>query len=125
MRCAFPDRRSGCPSRAKCSGMMHAVHRARSIVLLCIVIATSAGVALAPASAQTRQKPHVVPPLTGTEMPACTLRSAGGAIAPTFVDPNTECGPPAADPVPDGQDIVVSIPPGPSFTVGDIPPTWW
>jgi hypothetical protein len=35
------------------------------------------------------------------------------------------CGAGAADPVPDGQPIRVSMPPGPTFTVGSIPASWW
>jgi hypothetical protein len=41
------------------------------------------------------------------------------------VDTTAHCGAPAADPVPDGVPIVVSVPPGPAFTVGRIPKTWW
>jgi hypothetical protein len=35
------------------------------------------------------------------------------------------CGAAAAQPVPDGQPIVVEIPPAPAFTVGQISASWW
>src|SRR4051794_29731218 len=35
------------------------------------------------------------------------------------------CGPAAADPVPDGQPIIVSMSPAAPFTVGAIPPGSW
>ncbi|WP_433731674.1 hypothetical protein ACQP2Y_23315 [Actinoplanes sp. CA-051413] len=42
-------------------------------------------------------------------------------------DPTADarCGSAAADPVPDGQPIVVSMPPAPAFTVGAIPAASW
>jgi hypothetical protein len=36
-----------------------------------------------------------------------------------------DCSPPSPTPVPDGQPIVVSLPPAPLFTVGKISPTVW
>jgi hypothetical protein len=45
-------------------------------------------------------------------------------VGRAFVDTNTECGPPAADPVQNGKDVVVRVLPV-SFTVGRIPATWW
>jgi hypothetical protein len=43
------------------------------------------------------------------------------------LDPDVSCAPldDEVAPVPDGQPIVVTIPPGPTFTVGQIPPAWW
>ncbi len=43
----------------------------------------------------------------------------------TRLDSLTRCSRPSRDPVPDGRPIVVTIPPGPSFTVGKIPASWW
>ncbi len=40
-------------------------------------------------------------------------------------DPAGGCGVAAPDPVPDGQPIVVALPPGPGFTVGQLPALWW
>ncbi|GAA3347339.1 hypothetical protein GCM10020358_61750 [Amorphoplanes nipponensis] len=42
-------------------------------------------------------------------------------------DPTADarCGPAAPDPVPDGEPIVVTMPPAPAFTVGRIPATAW
>lgn len=49
-------------------------------------------------------------------------RTALGTADPTA---DAGCGPAAADPVPDGQPIVVSMPPAPAFTVGAIPASSW
>jgi hypothetical protein len=43
----------------------------------------------------------------------------------SVADPAGGCGVAAPDPVPDGQPIVVSLPPGPGFTVGELPALWW
>lgn len=64
-----------------------------------------------PAMAASQPKPHV---LKLAESPAEQAPTAGDL-----------CGPPVSDPVPDGQSILVTMPPGPSFTVGQIPATWW
>src|SRR3954470_3545886 len=72
-------------------------------------------IALVPAQAATAPdppvKPHVLPPLTEPELPP--------------VEAGTGCGRAAPEPVPDGKPIVVTIPPGPTFTVGRIPAAWW
>jgi hypothetical protein len=69
-------------------------------------------------------RPHYVPPLTVTELPQGLPHGAAPGLASSAV-PDTGCGPAAADPVPDGEDIVVKIGFGPSFTVGAIPASWW
>ncbi|HVN13376.1 MAG TPA: hypothetical protein VMT69_14875 [Kineosporiaceae bacterium] len=102
--------------------------RTRGVAVVVIVAATGAITAVAATSTQAAPtppiRPHVQKPLTSTDLPEGSLvvHPQGDAV---LVDPNTQCGAPAADPVPDGQPIVVSIPPGPSFTVGQIPATWW
>ena len=99
------------------------MQRARLVAVL-VALAAVVSPGLLPTPAQAAPKPHLQQPLTSTEMPAGSLvvRPEGTAA---LVDPNTQCGAAAADPVPDGEDIVVTMPPGPSFTVGQIPPTWW
>ena len=56
---------------------------------------------------------------------AHTIAAFASEASASAVDTNTQCGPAAPDPVPDGQPIVVTIQPGPSFTVGQIPSDWW
>lgn len=99
--------------------------RRRHLVLAPAALAgfTAALISL-PTGTQAASKPHIQKSLTATDVPAGSLVVRPDAAA-SLVDPNTQCGAPAADPVPDGEDIVVTIPPGPSFTVGDIPATWW
>jgi hypothetical protein len=55
------------------------------------------------------------------------LYRAGGKKAADADDPtaNARCGTAAPDPVPDGEDIVVSLAPAPSFTVGKISAASW
>ncbi len=105
--------------------MIGGMHRPR--IMIALVAVAGAGVALLsnPADASTPPvAPHWIAPLSSTEEPAGAVQvNATGAA--TLVDPNTQCGGPSADPVPDGQDIVVTIGTGPSFTVGKIPATWW
>lgn len=72
----------------------------------------AAMVALVPASASAVSTPSPKPHILG--------------LADVNTDaPGDLCGAAAADPVPDGEDIVVSLPPGPVFTVGKIPASWW
>jgi hypothetical protein len=97
--------------------------RARRRALVAAVAAGALLLAL-PTTTQAASKPHIQQPLTSAEEPAGTVVVNPEGTA-TIVDPNTQCGSPAADPVPDGEDIVVTISPGPSFTVGAIPSTWW
>src|SRR3954447_6677095 len=69
-------------------------------------------------------RPHYVPPLTVTDLPPGLPRSGAAGLAPVAV-PDLGCGPAAPDPVLDGEPIVVKMGFGPSFTVGEIPATWW
>ncbi|MGZ4603773.1 MAG: hypothetical protein ACXV0U_09270 [Kineosporiaceae bacterium] len=105
--------------------------RTRGVVAVAAIATAGMVVAFVPTSTQAasappapRVRPHVQKPLTSTDMPAGSLVVHPEGTA-ALVDPNTQCGAAAADPVPDGQPIVVSIPPGPNFTVGQIPASWW
>ncbi|HJT37877.1 MAG TPA: hypothetical protein VJ818_05585, partial [Actinomycetota bacterium] len=88
----------------RCSASTLGRHAALVALALVLVLTAEAG-----ASAGSRPKSHTVKTLSSE----------------TSVDPTVDCGAPAADPVPDGQDIVVTIGLGPSFTVGQIPSDWW
>jgi hypothetical protein len=83
---------------------------------MALVMALAGGfVLLAPAqavtTADTPVAPHILPPLAETDLPP--------------VETGTGCGRAAPTSVPDGKPIVVSVPPGPTFTVGRIPAGWW
>jgi hypothetical protein len=82
----------------------------RRALLRCAVLLLALGpvAVAAPPSWAGRARPHVL------RLPDDADPAADGG-----------CGPPAADPVPDHQPIVVTLPPGPSFTVGQIPASWW
>ncbi|GLY95535.1 heparinase II/III family protein [Actinoplanes sp. NBRC 103695] len=75
---------------------------------------------------------HVVPsdPLVSDDAKAVveTYRAVVPSVRKKKLDDPTAnygCGAAAADPVPDGEPIVVSLPPGPNFTVGSIPASSW
>lgn len=76
------------------------------------------------AAADGSTKPHYVPPLTVTELPQGLPHAGARGLAPV-AGPDLGCGPAAPDPIPDEEPIVVKIGFGPSFTVGEIPATWW
>jgi hypothetical protein len=99
--------------------------RTRTLAVLAAIAIGGAGVALLPAPSQAAKTPQIEQPLTVTEVPQGAIQGSGTAAAATLIDTNTQCGREARDPVPDGEDIVVTILPGPSFTVGEIPTTWW
>jgi hypothetical protein len=103
------------------------MRRLRTLFVV-VAMATAAGSAvLAPSPTQAATqpvKPHYVPPLTVTELPPDL--PPGEPAGPTgFAPADTGCGPAAPDAVPDGEPIVVKIGFGPSFTVGEIPASWW
>ena len=107
--------------------------RRRALAVVVALAAAGGAVVLLPGTTEaasgatprpTPGTPHVLRPLTATEEPPGTLRVDAAGTA-TLVDTNTECGAPAADPVPDGQDIVVKIGQGPAFVVGRIDASWW
>lgn len=55
-----------------------------------------------------------------------SVRIFGARVAAVSDDAVQDCGTlPAPDPVPDGEPIVVSMPPAPPFTLGEISPTVW
>jgi len=73
------------------------------------------------ASAQTVPAIHRFDTTTDVDTLPFAPASAYGARTSTTPD----CGPPSATAVPDGQPIVVSLPPAPLFTVGKINPYVW
>ncbi|WP_328474178.1 hypothetical protein OHA21_14475 [Actinoplanes sp. NBC_00393] len=72
--------------------------------------------------------PHVIPrdPVAIDDIDAL-LEIYGPPEPRRSADPTADarCGSAAIDPVPDGQPIVVSMPPARGFTVGAIPSSWW
>jgi hypothetical protein len=88
-----------------------------------VLVAAPAGAA----SARAVARPHVIPiDPAAVDDPAALLKLYAPGT-PLADDPTAtaRCGDPAADPVPDGQPIVVTIPPAGPFTVGAIPATSW
>ena len=93
------------------------MHRKRSLAAL--VVAVPIAVAAPLSSSATTVEPHRF--ATATLEPEVQALQAAAPIE----DTTKHCGTAAPDPVPDGVPIVVSIAPGPSFTVGMIPTSWW
>ena len=95
------------------------------------VLAVAAGFLNATPALAAKPSPHVI----GTdpvsiEDPAALLdlyRVNPSSKKQLAADPTADagCGAPAADPVPDGEPIVVSMPPAPAFTVGKINAASW
>jgi hypothetical protein len=77
--------------------------------------AAASAPAVAAASVAPNVPPHTVQVLD--DVRAGLLAASASTI--------TGCGPPAADPVPDGQPIVVKLPPAAPFTVGKISKSMW
>jgi hypothetical protein len=80
------------------------------------------------ASPAAAADPHVIPPdPVAIDDIDALLELYGTPITSLVEDPTADarCGNAAADPVPDGQPIVVSMPPAPAFTVGAIPASSW
>src|SRR3954454_20353205 len=84
-----------------------------------------------PALAADPPKPHVIgiDPVS-IEEPAAILdiyRMSKSSKKRLVDDPTADagCGPAAAAPVPDGEPIIVSLPPADPFTVGKIDPNSW
>ncbi|GAA3344498.1 hypothetical protein GCM10020358_48030 [Amorphoplanes nipponensis] len=73
--------------------------------------------------------PHVIPPDPVAVDDIDALEQIYGAPSRSALaeDPTADarCGDPAAEPVPDGEPIKVSMPPAPVFTVGSIAATSW
>jgi Heparinase II/III-like protein/Alginate lyase len=94
------------------------VHRKRALAAA-LVVAAPVAVAVPLSSSATTVEPHRFAP--ATLEPELRALQATTAVE----DTGKHCGTAAPNPVPDGVPIVVSIPPGPSFTVGKIPTSWW
>lgn len=82
----------------------------------------------APPAVAAPGDPHVIPLGPAVDDPgalADQYRTPSKARAAEDPTADARCGAAAANPVPDGEPIVVSIPPAPPFTVGQIPASSW
>ncbi|MBV9097428.1 MAG: heparinase II/III family protein, partial [Frankiaceae bacterium] len=84
-----------------------------------MLVASSSGAA----SAQTSPAVHRFDPTSDFDTLPFGTAASPGFGSRTAGTP--DCGPPSATAVPDGQPIVVSLPPAPEFTVGKINPYLW
>ncbi|MFC6021721.1 hypothetical protein ACFP2T_36845 [Plantactinospora solaniradicis] len=96
-----------------------------------ILVATLAAVILH-ASPATADDPHILPIDPATIDTPAEIRDRFAppkpdehGRSPVSPEADARCGNPAAEPVPDGEPILVSMPPAPVFTVGQIPASWW
>ena len=95
------------------------------------MLAVATGFLDATPALAAKPSPHVIgtDPVS-VEDPAALLelyRVKPSSKKQLAADPTADagCGAPAADPVPDGEPIVVSLPPAPAFTVGKIDAASW
>src|SRR4051812_8455941 len=96
-----------------------------SLLAAAVLIAT---LGIAPAAHADSARPHVIPiDPAAVDDPDALLPLYGFGRSTRDADPtaSARCGNPAPDPVPDGQPIVVTIPPAAAFTVGAIPASYW
>jgi hypothetical protein len=104
--------------------------RVRSVGIAALAVA-AAFVNATPALAAKPPKPHVVgiDPVSIEEPAAIRdlYRMSKSSKKRLVDDPTADagCGPAATAPVPDGEPIIVSMPPADPFTVGQIPATSW
>lgn len=95
----------------------------RPATALVLVLATTTVVSTSVPSAAVAADPpapHVFTPLDDSTLPLGMRVSGRSASALTSF-----CGRASATPVPDGEDIVVTMPPAPAFTLGKIPASTW
>ena len=98
-------------------------------VYVAIVMAAALSAVMLVSSPAAASDPHVIPidPATTDDPEALRILYAPPPRDRSALDPTqvARCGTAAPNPVPNGEPIVVSMPPAPTFTVGQIPASWW